>query len=156
LGISQSNNKSVHFKNIKIQFAPFLDQHHYDSLLCCTDFNLVRGEDSLARAVCSGKPFIWNAYLQDNKYQKVKVEALLDVLKPYFQDSSIFNSFSELLLKFNDGRNEEQIQSTDEHYDIFFRDLNKIEHAMSKFSYFIDQNCNLVVKFSDFLKQFKN
>jgi uncharacterized repeat protein (TIGR03837 family) len=156
LGIPQPHNMSFYFKNIKIKFSPFLDQHRYDTLLCCTNFNFVRGEDSLARAACSGRPFIWNAYLQDNKYQKVKVLALLDVLKPYFDDISIFNSFSELHLKFNDCHKEEQIQSTDEHYDSFFHDLNKIEHAMSKFSYFIDQNCNLVVKFSDFLKQFKN
>jgi uncharacterized repeat protein (TIGR03837 family) len=37
-----------HYKcgNVQILFMPFISQQRYDSLLCCADFNDVRGEDS--------------------------------------------------------------------------------------------------------------
>ena len=76
-GMNADNFSYVQYKNTHIVFLPFLSQQSYDSLLCCCDFNLVRGEDSLVRAICAAKPFLWNAYLQENRYQRVKVDAFL-------------------------------------------------------------------------------
>ena len=45
--------------------------------MALSDLLFVRGEDSLARAVQLGKPFLWQAYRQENDYQLVKVEAFL-------------------------------------------------------------------------------
>jgi hypothetical protein len=132
---------------------PFLPQTLYDQLLCLTDFNLVRGEDSFIRAILSGKPFIWNAYLQENIYHRVKVDAFLEVFKIYFNDSTVFKHYSELFIEFNQAASEQPIQTTHERYDHFFMDLNKINHATEKMSYFIRVNCNLVKKFSNFLNQ---
>ncbi len=154
LGVECSGDRQCNFHSAQILFIPFIDQHSYDSLLCCTDFNIVRGEDSLARAAISGKPFIWNAYLQEEKYQKVKVLALLKVLQPYFNDNDLFDSYSRLMLEFNNALKEDSTQVTEERYDSFFRNLNKIEHATEKFSYFIDRKCDLIAKLSDFLREF--
>jgi len=63
---------------------PFLSQTEWDSLLCSMSFLFIRGEDSLSRACLSGIPFVWHAYPQDNEYQRVKVQALLDRMKPFF------------------------------------------------------------------------
>ena len=140
--------------NIRIVFMPFITQGEYDTLLSCADFNLVRGEDSLVQAIGAGKPFIWNAYLQDDKYQRVKVEAFCAAFQRYFNDETVFASYRELMMRFNDAATETAGQTTSEQYCLFFRDLKKIEYATSEMCYFIKQNCNLVDKFSDFIHEF--
>lgn len=155
-GMNADNSRFVQYKNLHIIFLPFLSQPSYDSLLCCCDFNLVRGEDTLVRAICAAKPFLWNAYLQENRYQKVKVDAFVENFRQYFDDSEVFIRYKDLLEKYNDAQFEEKIQKTTENFYYFFQDLNKIEHATKKMSYFIEQNCNLVKNFSDFLREFKN
>ncbi len=73
-------------KPFEIVDLPFLQQEEWDFLLTKMNFNFVRGEDSLSRAALSGIPYIWNAYIQDDDYQLVKVEALLERMKPFFSD----------------------------------------------------------------------
>ena len=142
-------------KNIRLIYMPFIDQHDYDTLLCCTDFNIVRGEDSLARALLSGKPFIWNAYIQDEKYQLVKVNALLKTMRPYFDDDGVFAAYSGLMRRFNNAPAESSRQTTTERYGAFFKNLKKIEHYASAIYYFMHRNCNLITKFSDFLRRYQ-
>ena len=139
------------YKNVQIIYMTFVNQHVYDTLLCCTDFNIVRGEDSFAHAVLSGKPFIWNAYIQDEKYQNVKVEALLNTLRPYFDDENLFAAYSDLMTRFNDAPAESPEQTTSERYDIFFKNLKKIEQTSERIYYFMLRNCDLVSKFCNFL-----
>jgi len=140
------------YRNCTIILMPFIAQQEYDRLLCCTEFNIVRGEDSLVRAILAAKPFIWNAYLQDEKYQKVKVEAFATMMQEYFDDREIFEHYRNLLMHFNDAPEESVDHRTDEDFTDFFRNLKKIEHSTRKLCYFIEQNCNLAGKFSDFIK----
>lgn len=69
----------------------------YDALLWLCDTHLVRGEDSLSRAILTGKPFLWQAYRQQDGTQDAKIEALItqicadnaetyEALKQYFMD----------------------------------------------------------------------
>lgn len=156
LGVSVPENDFCEYGRVQFVIMPFTRQHDYDSLLCCADFNIVRGEDSLSRAVLSGKPFIWNAYLQQDRYQLVKTEALMNVLYPYFEERKFFESYRNMMIEFNSAETECSSQTTEEHYRDFFRNLNKIEHAVSKMSYFIHNNCDLVKNFGDFLRDYKN
>ncbi|MEI6874438.1 MAG: elongation factor P maturation arginine rhamnosyltransferase EarP [Spirochaetota bacterium] len=80
---------------------PFLAQEDWDKLLLSSDFLVVRGEESLARAVLSGRPFIWQAYLQAENHQLVKVRALLDLMRPHFPPAC-FEALERLSLAFND------------------------------------------------------
>jgi len=80
---------------------PFLPQEEWDRVLISCDFLIVRGEDSMARAALSGKPFLWQAYPQENAHQLVKVQALLDTMKPFF-DADIFAPLESAFLAFND------------------------------------------------------
>ena len=57
---------------------PFLPQEVWDEVILASDFSIVRGEDSWARAALSGRPFLWQAYPQEGRQQMVKVEAFLD------------------------------------------------------------------------------
>ena len=67
-----------------VRELPFLSQEEWDKNLYAHDILFVRGEDSLSRACLSGKPFVWQAYLQDDNYQLVKVRALLARMRPHF------------------------------------------------------------------------
>ena len=54
-------------------------QRDFDHLLWATDCNLVRGEDSLVRAIWAGKPFVWQIYPQHDAAHHTKLEAFLDM-----------------------------------------------------------------------------
>ena len=81
--------------DLKINQMPFLSQEEWDKNLYAQDILFVRGEDSLSRACLSGKPFVWQAYLQDDNYQLVKVRALLERMRPHFapEDFSVLENF---------------------------------------------------------------
>jgi uncharacterized repeat protein (TIGR03837 family) len=56
---------------------PWLTQRDFDRLLWACDFNLVRGEDSLVRALWAGAPFLWHIYPQHDSAHAAKLDALL-------------------------------------------------------------------------------
>lgn len=66
---------------LSISYLPLLGQRDYDHLLWACDFNFVRGEDSLVRALWAGKPFAWQLYPQDDGAQRAKLQAFLDALQ---------------------------------------------------------------------------
>jgi uncharacterized repeat protein (TIGR03837 family) len=57
--------------------APFVPQTEFDALLWSADALLVRGEDSLMRALWAGRPFVWQIYPQDADAHVPKLEAWL-------------------------------------------------------------------------------
>ncbi len=62
---------------MRVQAMPWLSQPGFDRMLWACDVNVVRGEDSLVRALWAGKPFIWQAYPQHDGAHHAKVQALL-------------------------------------------------------------------------------
>jgi uncharacterized repeat protein (TIGR03837 family) len=137
--------------NTHVFIMPFLPQPEFDALLCLSDFNLVRGEDSLVRAVLAERPFIWSAYLQDNKHHSVKADAFCRVFEQYFDDKEVYEEYRDLFMEFNDTDRENPGQVTGERYHSFFCNLKKIERSTRKMSYFITRKCSLMEKFSVFL-----
>jgi len=83
-----------------VRELPFLSQEEWDKNLYAQDILFVRGEDSLSRACLSGKPFVWQAYLQDDNYQLVKVRALLERMRPHF-DAGDFAALENFWLLYN-------------------------------------------------------
>lgn len=83
-----------------VRELPFLSQEEWDKNLYAQDILFVRGEDSLSRACLSGKPFVWQAYLQDDNYQLVKVRALLARMRPHF-DADDFAALEKFWLLYN-------------------------------------------------------
>lgn len=61
----------------RITFLPHLPQPAYDELLWACDFNGVRGEDSLTRALWAGRPFVWHIYPQHDGAHHAKLAAFL-------------------------------------------------------------------------------
>jgi uncharacterized repeat protein (TIGR03837 family) len=65
-------------RNLRAVRLPALAQADFDRLLWSTDLNLVRGEDSLVRALWAGAPFVWQLYPQDDGAHRAKLDAFLD------------------------------------------------------------------------------
>ncbi|MBQ1832762.1 MAG: elongation factor P maturation arginine rhamnosyltransferase EarP [Treponema sp.] len=87
---------------------PYMNQSAWDALLVLCDFNFIRGEDSFSRACLSGKPFIWNAYVQDEEFQIVKVRAFIDLIKKFFMEEKLekeFEDFNDAMLLYNKTEN---------------------------------------------------
>jgi uncharacterized repeat protein (TIGR03837 family) len=66
--------------NLPVTSLPLLTQRDFDHLLWSCDVNFVRGEDSLARALWAGKPFVWQLYPQQGDAHHAKLAAFLDWL----------------------------------------------------------------------------
>lgn len=64
---------------LSISYLPALTQRDFDHLLWASDCNLVRGEDSLVRAIWAGKPFVWHIYPQNDAAHHAKLEAFLEM-----------------------------------------------------------------------------
>ena len=62
---------------VRLAQLPWLAQDDYDRLLWACDLNFVRGEDSLVRALWSGKPFVWQIYPQHDDAHIPKLDAFL-------------------------------------------------------------------------------
>jgi uncharacterized repeat protein (TIGR03837 family) len=63
---------------------PALSQPEFDHLLWSCDINFVRGEDSLVRAIWSGRPFVWHIYPQSDQAHASKLRAFNSL---YLQDA---------------------------------------------------------------------
>ena len=63
-----------------VHYLPAGTQLQFDEMLWACDLNFVRGEDSLVRAIWSGKPFIWQIYPQEDHAHHAKLAAFLDWL----------------------------------------------------------------------------
>ena len=61
----------------RVAGLPALPQPEFDRLLWASDLNLVRGEDSLVRAVWAGQPFVWQLYPQSDDAHRRTPEAFL-------------------------------------------------------------------------------
>lgn len=56
-------------------------QPQFDEMLWASDLNLVRGEDSLVRALRAGQAFVWQIYPQHDNAHHAKLDAFLDWLE---------------------------------------------------------------------------
>ena len=77
---SRGRNQSDH-SLLSISYLGYLPQTDFDHLLWTCDLNFVRGEDSLVRALWSGKPFVWQLYPQMDHAHLPKLGAFLDRLE---------------------------------------------------------------------------
>lgn len=65
---------------LSISYLPHRPQAAFDEMLWACDFNAVRGEDSLVRALWAGQALVWHIYPQDDNAHHAKLLAFLDWL----------------------------------------------------------------------------
>ncbi len=66
---------------LSISYLEPCAQPAFDEMLWACDLNLVRGEDSLVRALWAGQPFVWQIYPQHDDAHHAKLLAFLDWLQ---------------------------------------------------------------------------
>ena len=68
-------------EQLSISYLPPRPQPAFDEMLWASDLNLVRGEDSLVRALWAGQALVWHIYPQDDDAHHDKLRAFLDWLQ---------------------------------------------------------------------------
>ncbi|MHB8916247.1 MAG: elongation factor P maturation arginine rhamnosyltransferase EarP [Thiobacillus sp.] len=77
LGVSDFPTGAVRLRaHLEFHVLPFMEQDDYDRLLWACDINFVRGEDSCVRAQWAARPFVWQAYPQEQEAHWAKLDAL--------------------------------------------------------------------------------
>lgn len=89
--------------HVTCECLPFVAQKDFDRLLWANDIAFIRGEDSAARAMIAGTPFLWHIYHQDENAHMVKLQALESRIKPFFKDPELFEQWSQLQEAMNNG-----------------------------------------------------
>jgi len=76
LGMASEGQAQLHISPL-----PYVSQTEFDHLLWACNLNLVRGEDSLVRALWAGQPFAWHIYPQDDLAHHTKLQAFAAALQ---------------------------------------------------------------------------
>lgn len=131
---------------------PYLSQEAWDSLLCSSDFNFVRGEDSFARACLCGKPFVWHAYPQDEELHLVKAGAVLERMESFFEDKELFGFLKEYFLLYNTRFSQEEPCEKEEELLLkLLKSYPALSKACMDFSKNLIENGNLTRHLMEYL-----
>ncbi|MGN0902120.1 MAG: elongation factor P maturation arginine rhamnosyltransferase EarP, partial [Succinivibrio sp.] len=74
--------------NYSVIVKQMTDQNEYDTCLTNSLINMVRGEDSIVRAMLTGNCFLWHIYPQDENAHISKINALFDCMNKYCTDKN--------------------------------------------------------------------
>lgn len=141
---------------ITVVDQPFVSQDEYTALVAAGDFHVVRGEESWVQAVLSGKAFLWQAYLQPEGHQRVKVEALLEVWRPWFEAEAglgVFEAVAREFRAFNDRLVNSELEPPLEGYRVFWENRELLERVGRSWSSHLRKNAKLSRRMLDFLKK---
>lgn len=94
-------NDSYEDKNVKVKVLAMVSQDEYDDILINSCLNLVRGEDSIVRAMLTGNPFLWHIYFQEDDAHKDKINALFDRMLEVCSDKECVQIYREINLNYN-------------------------------------------------------
>ena len=78
IGLQRFSDKH---EQLLISYLPHCPQAAFDDMLWACDFNAVRGEDSLVRALWAGQALVWHIYPQHDNAHHDKLWAFLDWLQ---------------------------------------------------------------------------
>ena len=103
LNLPQSHAAQWQAGQLNVRFLPMLSQGEYDQLLWSADINMVRGEDSLVRALWAGKPLVWDIYKQDDGVHWQKLRAFAQMYGDS-TDEAVAPINTDLMLSWNDAQ----------------------------------------------------
>lgn len=78
LSLNLHAGETIQLGELTIHASAMVEQQEYDDYLLNNQCNLVRGEDSIIRAMHTGRPFLWQIYKQEENAHIVKLESFLD------------------------------------------------------------------------------
>lgn len=142
-------------ENSFIEELPYLNQSEWDRVMKSCSALVIRGEESMSRACLSGIPFIWHAYPQSDEYQLVKVKALLERMKPHF-DEADFEIVEKVWLEINSSdeciasRGAEQLSNS--YYD-FFASVPRLVSGFQDFACSLRKNGDLAYNLMTYIEK---
>ena len=125
------------YDKIKIVKLPFFTYDKYEELLALCDFNLVRGEDSFARALLLEKPFLWHIYPQEENTHIKKLEGFLEKYCPNNKE------LKKTFINYNINKDD---------FSYFFKNFKEIEEHNKNYANYLRENCNLMEKLIKFIE----
>lgn len=145
---------------VRVEALPFLDQAAYTSLLAAGDFHVVRGEESWVQAALAGKPFLWQAYLQPEGHQSVKVDAFLEVWRPWFAVEgeaalAVFNRVADQFRIMNRRMFNTVDAPLGESYRVFWENRGLLETVGRRWADHLRKNAKLSRRMLEFLETFR-
>lgn len=87
---------------LRLADLPWLSQAQFDHALWSSDLNLVRGEDSVVRAIWAGAPVLWQLYPQEAAVRELKLEAWLGRMFEASPDADLQAGLRALHRRYND------------------------------------------------------
>jgi hypothetical protein len=148
-------------KGPELKSLPYMNQPDWDKMMKQCSALIIRGEESMSRACLSGIPFIWQAYPQTEEYQMVKVRALLERMKPHF-DEGAFEILEKAWLCINGGAPFDKLRDHDAlgclslskaPYDSFFTNLKSIRPGFVSFAKSLRKNGDLCSNLMTFINK---
>ncbi|MCR4580454.1 MAG: elongation factor P maturation arginine rhamnosyltransferase EarP [Treponema sp.] len=135
-----------------LEILPFMNQNQWDLMMKSTSALFIRGEESLSRACLSGIPFVWQAYPQTEEYQLVKMEALLQAMKGFF-DSEDFDFLYKLWMDFNLPSTERNEYNFENACKVFLEGLEAFEYGFRDFAVSLRKNGDLCSNLMTFIRK---
>ena len=89
---------------LTVKAQAMVPQDRYDEFLIGAHFNLVRGEDSIVRALLTGHMFLWHIYPQEENAHLVKLQAFMDRMRNEVisrEEQDAFEDYRALMLAYN-------------------------------------------------------
>ena len=102
LGTNLKIQDSYKYANISIDVLDMVPQPYYDDILINSDLNLVRGEDSIVRAMLTGNIFLWQIYYQDEKTHIKKLNEFFNRMQDFLGKNTYLDAFIALNNLYND------------------------------------------------------
>lgn len=135
-----------------LEILPFMNQTDWDKMMKNASFLFIRGEETLSRACLSGIPFIWHAYPQSDEYQLVKVNALLERMRPYF-DSAEFSEVAAAWQAFNSPESGENVSRLEESVSTMLAMQNHLVKGFRDFAFDLRKNGDLGENLMTFIEE---
>ena len=157
---STSSGSATNF----IEELPYLNQTEWDEMMKGCSALVIRGEESMSRACLSGIPFIWHAYPQSDEYQLVKVKALLERMKPHF-DEDDFEIIEKAWIEINSpngwiaspsARNDASLRGAQRRgnpYSAFFSSIPRLVPGFHDFALSLRKNGDLAANLMTYIEK---
>ena len=131
------------------KYLPYMNQKDWDKMMKECSALVIRGEETMSRACLSGIPFIWQAYPQSEEYHLVKVEALLERMRPHFEKFD-FEIVEKAWLEINNGRPFDMHSSCNK---AFFSNLKRLQPGFASFARSLRKNGDLASNLMTYIEK---
>ena len=131
------------------KYLPYMNQNDWDKMMKSCSALVIRGEETMSRACLSGIPFMWQAYPQSEEYHLVKVKALLERMRPHF-DEQAFEIVEKAWLEINNGTPFDMNSTCNK---VFFSNLKSLQSGFASFALSLRKNGDLASNLMTYIEK---